>query len=120
MSIVKHQFIAPIGKKLASPSAEPYLFFVSSPTTTTKITEPMMDQITGKLLPPIVTSSSSGKFILSLIHDPSSAPMNPTTIETMHPPLLYPAIDWPIEPQIPAIKSSSRNSKKPILYIFYF
>jgi len=70
---------------------------------------PITDHTIGKGFPCIVMVKNSGKPNRPAIHIPMYAPMNPTMIETRHPPKLYPARDWPIPPHIAAINKSTRN-----------
>ena len=53
---------------------------------------PMIDQITGNDTSPIGIGNSSGKFRARAIHMPSSAPMNPSAIDTRQPPREKPVI----------------------------
>ena len=69
----------------------------------------MIDQMTGKLSPPILTTNSSGRCSAWAIHIPTSAPMKPSAIDTRQPPWLYPAIAWPIEPHMPATSKRIRS-----------
>jgi hypothetical protein len=84
----------------------------------TKSAEPMIDQMMGNPLPFIRTesnSSKSGNPSLCANSVPSSAPMNPSAIETRQPPRLYPAMACPIAPQIPATKKRISHDIKSIL-----
>lgn len=91
---------------------------MSSPTITTKITAPIIDQSTGNVPPPRRILKRSGRPKCPLIQLPISAPINPTTIETTQPQRLKPAIDWAIDPQMPAMISNRRNSRNPNLKRF--
>ena len=79
-----------------------------------KIAEPITAHIIGNGLPSIDISKKCGSPIFPASHNPMYAPINPTTIETRQPPKSYPAIDWPIPPQIAAI---NKSTKKPMSVI---
>ena len=82
-----------------------------------KTIEPKIDHTTGKLEPPMFTTKKSGKANFLAIHSPSNAPINPTAIETIHPPWEYPTMDCPIDPQIPAITRRISKSSSDIKYL---
>lgn len=82
-----------------------------------KITEPKIDQTTGKLEPPIFTTKKSGNDNFLAIHSPSNAPINPTAMETTQPPWEYPTMDCPIDPQIPAINRRISKSSSDIRHL---
>jgi len=63
----------------------------------------------GKGLPSILIVKNSGSPIFPASHIPRYAPINPTIIDTRHPPRSYPANDCPIAPQIAAIASRTKN-----------
>jgi hypothetical protein len=76
----------------------------SATTTATKRAAPMTDQRNGNAGPsPRRIRKSSGSLALRAIQEPSSAPMKPSTIETMQPPRDPPAIARPIPPANAAI-----------------
>lgn len=54
--------------------------------TATNSAAPMIDQIIGKFIPPTGIVNNSGRCRAPASHVPSSAPMNPSAIETRHPP----------------------------------
>lgn len=87
-------------------------------TINVKRAEPIIAHKMGKGFPSIFTTNNSGKATSPAIHRPMYAPMKPTTIETRQPPTLYPAMAWPIPPQIAAINKSRRNPKTDILIDF--
>jgi hypothetical protein len=87
---------------------------LSNPIISVKIAEPITDHITGKGFPWIEISKKGGKPNFPATHMPMYAPIKPTTIDTRHPPKLYPAIDWPTAPQTAAINKSNKNPKSVI------
>jgi hypothetical protein len=82
--------------------------------TMAKIAEPKMDQMMGNVSPSISIGSIIVNPNSAASHLPIKAPINPTTMEAKHPPIEYPAILWPIPPQIAAINS---KSSKPVIDI---
>ncbi len=82
------------------------------PTIPTNKTEPIIDQTTGKSVPPIFKTKKSGSDAFLAIHVPSKAPIKPTTMEITHPPLEKPTSARPIDPQIPAISNKIIISSK--------
>lgn len=75
----------------------------TSTTTATNRAAPMIDQRKGNGAPATWISNGSGKPIRRAIHEPSSAPMKPSAMETRQPPCVPPAIARPIAPAIAAI-----------------
>jgi len=63
---------------------------VIKPKTATNITAPIIDQTTGKSVPPMLNTKKSGSANFLAIQLPSKAPINPTAIESKHPPLENP------------------------------
>ena len=54
--------------------------------TATNNADPIIDQTIGKLSLPMCTKKRSGKCSAPAIHVPTIAPMNPSAIDTRHPP----------------------------------
>ena len=85
------------------------------PTIATNKAEPIIDQTTGKSVPPILRTKKSGSEACLAIHDPINAPIKPITTEITHPPLEKPVSARPIDPQIPAINNRIIISSKDII-----
>ena len=71
----------------------------------------MIDHSTGNDTSPVRKVKISGRLKKSASPMPINAPINPITIESKHPPRLYPEIACPMDPQTPAIMSNMINSK---------
>ncbi len=82
------------------------------PRIPTNNAEPIIDQTTGKFVPPISRTKKSGRAACLAIHSPTKAPMKPTTIDMMQPPLENPTSARPIEPHIPEISSKITISNR--------
>lgn len=83
---------------------------VIKPRTMAKIVEPIIDQMTGNVCPPMVTGSSSGSPNNRANHSPTNAPINPTTADTRQPPNEYPARACPMPPAIAEMITRIINS----------
>jgi len=75
-----------------------------------KITAPIIVQTILYSVPLIEKGKGSGRFISRASQEPIRAPINPTTIESMHPPRSKPTKDLAIPPEIPAIIRDMRMS----------
>ncbi len=101
-----------------------YFFRVKNPISATNKLAPIIDHITGNVIPPVRIGKISGRLRKSARPIPISAPINPITIDRKQPPRLNPDIACPIEPQIPAMINRNINSKKlmerGLLYVLMF
>lgn len=100
---------------------QPFTLFrplIIAPNTAVKSAAPIIDQITGKGLPPTSIVQSSGSPSSVAIHVPRIAPIKPTPEDTRQPPKLCPLMLCPIPPQIDAISSNNKNPKNDMITEF--
>jgi hypothetical protein len=83
---------------------------VINPMMATKIVAPMIDQMMGNVVSPILSVYSSGSFNWRASHMPMIAPMKPSAMETRQPPREKPLMACPNAPQIPATRSRINKS----------